>query len=96
VSVRVADIASDLSPAVLWRCEELGASRAPLLIDGLNIGDANVEEAARAVEVRRRFEDDGRLVLRGAAADVDDDPAVGEWTNEGSPAITVSPPSTSE
>src|SRR3954453_1356640 len=78
VPVRIAHVAADLGAPVLRRREELGPARAPLLVHGLDVGHADVEEAADPIRVPRRLERDGGLVLRGAAADVDDDPAVGE------------------
>jgi hypothetical protein len=44
----------------------------------VDVGDANVEEAAHPVRVGGRFQGDRRLVVCGATADVDDDPAVRE------------------
>jgi hypothetical protein len=44
----------------------------------LDVGDADVQEAAHAIRILWRLENDARLVVCGSAADVDDDPAVRE------------------
>jgi len=44
----------------------------------LDVGDADVQEAAHAIRILWRLENDTRLVVCGSAADVDDDPAVRE------------------
>jgi hypothetical protein len=78
VAVRIADIAADLGLMLSWRRQELGPARAPLGVDGLDVRDPDVEEAADPVGIGWRLEGDGRLVVGGTATDVDDDPAVGE------------------
>src|SRR5262249_43976616 len=78
VAVGVAEVAAGFLSAVDWRCEEVGASFAPGLVDGLDVGDADVEEAADVIGIAGRLECDAWLVVGGAAADVDDDPAVRE------------------
>src|SRR6266566_8504491 len=78
VAVRVAEVAASFLPAVDWGCEEVGATLAPGLVGGLDVGDADVQEAAHAIGILWRLENDGRLVVCGSAADVDDDPAVRE------------------
>lgn len=61
-------------------CERLGkksrASFDPLFVTGPDVGDAQVEEAADSVEIRRRFEEDLGLVGSWAAARIEDDPTV--------------------
>jgi hypothetical protein len=42
VPIGIADVAADLGSAVLRRGEELGPPRAPVLINGLDVGDADV------------------------------------------------------
>src|SRR6266536_943842 len=78
VAVWVAEVAAGFLPAVDWRGEEVGATLAPGLIDGLDVGDADVQEAAHAIRILWRLENDAWLVVCGSAADVDDDPAVRE------------------
>ena len=56
----------------------MGASLAPGLVDGLDVGDADVQEAAHTIRIVWRFENDVWLVVCRSAADVDDDPAVRE------------------
>src|SRR5438034_2494038 len=77
VTVRVADVAADLGLALYRRRQELGAAGAPLRVDRIDVGHADVQEAAGPSRVGRRLERDGRLVVGRPAADVDDDPAVG-------------------
>src|SRR5262249_18891146 len=78
VAVGVAEVAADFWPAVDWRREEVGASLAPGLVDGLDVGDSDVQEAAHTIGILWWLENDVRLVLCRSAADVDDDPAVRE------------------
>jgi hypothetical protein len=78
VAVRIADIAADFGfTRDRWR-EKLGAPRAPVLVHRLDVRNSDIEEAADPIWVTGRLQDDGRLVVGRAAADVDDDPAVGE------------------
>src|SRR5690348_3145070 len=78
MAVGVAHVTADLSAAVDRQREEVGAAFAPGVVGAVDVGDANVEEAGDAVGVLWRLECDGRLVVCRAAANVDDDPAVGE------------------
>jgi len=78
IAIGVAHVTADLRLVLLWRREELGTSRAPFRVDGLDIRDPDVQEAARAVRIRWRLERDRGLVVGRSATDVDDDPAVGE------------------
>jgi hypothetical protein len=93
--IRIADVAADLGSAVLRRGQELGPARAPLLVDGLDVGDADVEEAARPVGVG------GVSSVTVGLSSVGPPPTLmmiqpfASRTNDGSPARTVSPPSTS-
>jgi hypothetical protein len=56
---------------------------------GLDVGHTDVEEGADPVGVGRRLQRHGRLVLGWAAADVDDDEAVGERHARGLAAAKV-------
>src|SRR5215207_7168560 len=76
--VGIAEVAADLGAAVLGRGEESGAAGGPGLVHRLDVGDPDVEEGADAVGVGRGLQDDRGLVVGGTAADVDDDPAVGQ------------------
>src|SRR4029077_20087513 len=76
VPVGVAGVAADLASMVLRRREELGAAPAPVRVGLLHVRDADVEEAAHPVWVRRGLERDGWLVVGRPPADVDDDPPV--------------------
>src|SRR5205807_4178059 len=78
MAVRVADVAADLVLVLLGRREELSPARAPFGVHGLDIRHADVEKATDAIGVGGRLERDGWLVIRRTAADIDDDPAVGE------------------
>src|SRR5215211_4047685 len=78
VAVGVTQIAADLHPMVLGLGQELAAARAPLLIDGVDIGHADVHRAAQRAGVPRRLGLYVRLVVGRAALAVEHDVAVGE------------------
>src|ERR1700759_1955952 len=78
VAVGIADVAADLRLVLLRRRQELRAAGAPVGVDGLDVGDADVLEGADRVGVGGRREWDGRLVVVRPPPFVDDDPAVGE------------------
>jgi hypothetical protein len=59
------------------------------------VGDADVEEAARPVRVGRCLERDRRLVSVGPPPTLMMIQLLASTTNDGSPAMMVSPPSTS-
>ena len=94
VAVGVAHVAAEFMTPVCGRCQELGPASAPQLVDGVDVGDADVEEAADVVGVARRLERHRRLVIGGWPADVDDDPAVRERDDRRLPFRSTSPPST--
>src|ERR1700753_4139639 len=71
VAVGVADVGADLGLVDLRLGEEFGAAGAPLLVDGGDVLDADVEEAADPVGVGGRLQGDGRLVVGRPAAFVD-------------------------
>ena len=48
-----------------------------------------LQEAADSIQVVRRLEGHGRLVVCRAATDVDDDPAIRERHTDGSPDETI-------
>jgi hypothetical protein len=48
VAVGIADVGANLAPMILLR-EELDTLCRPLFVDLVDVGDANVEERARAV-----------------------------------------------
>jgi hypothetical protein len=87
VAVGIADVAAGFVLVLFRRGQELGAPGAPFGVHGLNVLDPDVEEAADPVGVARRLQGDRRLVVGGAAADVDDDPGVGQ-RDVGQPART--------
>src|SRR4029453_773076 len=77
VPVGVAQVAADLPAVDLGWGEELGPPRAPLLIDGLDIGHPEVEEGAGPSGIGRWFQHDLGLVIGRSATDVDDHPTIG-------------------
>src|SRR5262249_35313905 len=81
--IRVAKVATDFCAAILWRREELSSACGPGLVDGLDIRDPDVEEAAGAVRVRRRLEDDRRFVVGRSTTDVNDHPTVRQRDDRG-------------
>src|SRR5690242_10613100 len=65
VPVGVANVAAELASSIDRRREELRPAGAPLVVDGLDVRDAYVEEAADVVGISWRLERDGRLVVGG-------------------------------
>jgi hypothetical protein len=84
---------------VKGRRREPGAPSLPLVVDGLDVGDPQVEEGVEAIRVVMDVEDDLWFVSGRTASRVDADPDVGEFTYVGAPGRTprqtTSPPSTS-
>src|SRR5918994_2253725 len=78
VPVGVTQVAADLAAEVLGWSDEDRTARAPLVVDGLDVRNPDVQEAAGAGRVRRRLQDHVWLVDGGPTADVDDDPRVSE------------------
>jgi hypothetical protein len=52
VAAGVAHVAAQLVTPFCGRCQELGPAGAPLLVDGVDVGDADVEETADVIGVR--------------------------------------------
>src|SRR6266436_556148 len=76
MAVGVAHVAADLAAAVDRRGQKLRSARAPLRVDGADVGDADVEKARGAIGIRGRLQRHGRLVVGRSSADADGDPAV--------------------
>ena len=57
MSVGVTQVAADLGAKVLGWGDERGATRAPQVVDRLDVSDTDVEEAAGAGRVLRRVQD---------------------------------------
>src|SRR5439155_18577628 len=76
VPVGVAHVTADPAAAADRRGQKLRSAGAPLLIDGGDVGDTDVQEARGVIWIRGRHERYGRLVLCGSPADADGDPAV--------------------
>src|SRR5215471_2857878 len=83
MAIRVSDVRADLAAMVLWLGEKLRASGRPFLVRLLNIRHPDVHEGAGAVRVGRGGQGHGRLVIRRPAADVQDDPGVGDLHDHG-------------
>src|SRR5260370_2345338 len=62
---------------VLRLGEKLRAFGRPVFVGFLNVRDPDVEKGAGAVRVGRRRKGDGRLVVRGPATYVQDEPRIG-------------------
>jgi hypothetical protein len=56
VAVWVVEVAAGFLPAVDRGCEEVGALFAPGPVDRLDVGDADVQEAAHAIGILWRLE----------------------------------------
>ena len=78
ISIRVPQVAADLGLMLFGRCEEHRAPLAPLGVGPMDVGNADVEEAADSVRVLGCLEDGVRFVVCGATARIDDDPTVGQ------------------
>src|SRR5713101_8676314 len=78
VAIRVSDVGADLPAMVLRLGEKLRAFGRPVFVGLLNIRDPDVEEGAGAVRVGRGGQGHGWLVIRRPAADVQDEPGVGD------------------
>jgi hypothetical protein len=55
VAVWIAQVAAQFRAAVGRRCQELSPAVTPLPVDGVDVGDADVEEAADVIGVVRRL-----------------------------------------
>src|SRR4051812_11958214 len=69
VTVRIANVAARLTIFWLWLRDELRSPTSPKCIALLNIGDANVHEAAEVIGISRYAKRDRRLVGRRPASD---------------------------
>src|SRR5262245_22287697 len=78
MTVRITHVTADLVATVDRWGQELRAAGAPFLVDRVDVGDTDIQEARRTILIRGWLEDHGRLVIRGSSADVDRDPAVRE------------------
>src|SRR6478735_4701219 len=76
VAVRITNVAAGLTVFGLWLGDELRSPAPPKCIALLNIGDANVHEAAEVIGIGRYAKRDRRLVGCRPAAHVDDEPRV--------------------
>ena len=77
VAVGIAHVATPFRAVIVQGLgEEDGAFFAPLFVAGPDVGDAQVEEAAYAMGIRRSFEKDFWLVGSGAAAGIENEPGV--------------------
>jgi hypothetical protein len=77
VTVGVAHVAADLVLVLFRRRQEFRAPGAPFGVDGRDVFDPDIEEAADMVEIAWRLQGDRRLVVGRPSAHVDDDPGVG-------------------
>src|SRR3954452_20663836 len=76
--VGIADVATDLGLVLLGWSQEVSSPSAPFGVHGVNVSNADVEEAADPVGVGWRLQRDGRLVVGRPATGIDDDPAIGQ------------------
>src|SRR6266487_2845640 len=83
IAVRVTHVAANLSSVVLWLGKEFGPSRSPLLIRGPDVGDTNIQEAGNLIRVLRGTKRHGGFIVRWAATDVHNQPAIGKLDDGG-------------
>ena len=74
MTVGIAEVATDLVLVLFRRRQELSTPGAPFGVHGLDIPNPDIEETADPVGIPWRLQDDRRLVVGRAAADIDDDP----------------------
>src|SRR5271169_7064603 len=78
VTVGITDVAALLVLVLFRRRQELSTPGAPFGVHGLDVFDPDIEEAADPVGIAWRLQRDRGLVVGGASAYIDDDPAVGQ------------------
>jgi hypothetical protein len=76
VTVRIADVASDLTVLVDRFGQKRRSPASPELVARLNVGYADIHEAADLIGVRRSPERYGRFVGCWTSPNVDDEPRV--------------------
>src|ERR1700683_644765 len=76
VAIRIADVAARLAVFGLWLRDELGSLAFPEFIARLNIGNADIHEAADQIGVGGDAERCRWLVGCRTAPDIDDEPHV--------------------
>ncbi len=87
--VGIAQVAADLLAMILGRREERRAFRAPVAVNGMNVGDTDVERATKHLFILRRRDDNLGLIVGRFAADVQDQPAVADSSITGSRSFTT-------
>src|SRR5580693_953717 len=78
VAIGIANVAAGLAVFGLWLGDELGASAFPEFIAGLNIGNADIHEAADLIGIGGNAEHCLWLVGCRTAPDINDEPHVRE------------------
>jgi hypothetical protein len=93
VAVGIAHVATPFPAVIVERLgEEDSSFGAPIFVAVPDVGDTQVEEAARSAEIGRSFEDDFGLVGRGAATGIENDPGIGEFDVTRILGLTTLPP----
>ena len=83
IVVRVTYVAANLHAVVLWLGKEFGPSPSPLLVRGPDVRDTNIQEAGNLIRVLRGTKCHCGFIVRWAATDVHNQPAIGKLDDGG-------------
>jgi hypothetical protein len=83
IAVRVTHVAANLHTVVLWLGQEFGPSASPLLVRGPDVRDTNVQKAGNLIRVLRGTKRHVWFIVRWAATDVHNQPAIGNLDDGG-------------
>ena len=78
IAVGVTHVAANLHPVVLWLGQEFGSSASPLLVRVLDVCNTNIEKARNLIGVLRGTKRNSGFIIRWAATDIHNQPAIGE------------------
>src|SRR5258708_2934642 len=70
IIVRITHVAANLHAVVLWLGKEFGPSPSPLIVQGPDVRDTNIQEAGNLIGALRGTKRHGGSIVRWAATDV--------------------------
>src|SRR5215831_11597051 len=91
MAIGITDVGAHLAAMVLRLGQKLCAFGRPFPINPLDIGDADVEERARAIGIGWRAQRDRGFVVGRTASNVQDQPGMATFKMTGSRSSTTSP-----